>query len=134
MNIQHDHLIISRLHFSEEDNRHLYMQNSNICYCLYGQRHALAPLLPCTGTSSSHGLGLRERPEVAVTEPGMELTMKACPSPQGGIQPLASHALLPGAFTSFAYLAWDLVKAAREERVLSHCSAPLSALGTVAKM
>lgn len=52
--------------------------------------------------------------------------MKASPPPQGRIQPLASQALLQGAFTSFPYLAWDLVKAAKEERVLPHCSAHLS--------
>lgn len=56
-----------------------------------GQRPTLAPLLPCTSTSSPHDLRLTGRSAVAIQS--MELTMKASPAPQGGIRPLAAHAL-----------------------------------------
>lgn len=60
------------------------MQNSSISHCPYGQRHTSASLLPC---SSSHGVGVQERPAVTAGEPSMEFRTKASPPPQGGIQP-----------------------------------------------
>lgn len=89
------------------------MQNSSISHCPYGQRHTSASLLPC---SSSHGVGVQERPAVTAGEPSMEFRTKASPPPQGGIQPWLPKIPPPPSFhrEDTAYLAQDLGKTTRD--------------------